>query len=127
MIEAQRQAFPGMLDCIQLESNFGFSRAANEGITAAQTEMIPLLNHDTEADPHWVEAGLLRTPSALRKRLALRRDRTLSTPQFCHLRRNCRPGNGLTSDPLSAGLWSVGLKRVVATIQAGNPGLSIAR
>ncbi len=51
MIEAQRQAFPGILDCIQLERNFGFSRATNEGITAAQTQFIPLLNNDTEADP----------------------------------------------------------------------------
>ncbi len=39
-------------------------------------------------------AGLFATPSSLRKRLALRRSRTLSTPQFCHLIRNCRPGNG---------------------------------
>ena len=58
VIEAQRQELPGMLDCIQLGRSFGFSRAVNEGIKAAQTEFIALLNSDTEADPHWVEAGL---------------------------------------------------------------------
>ena len=58
VIEAQRQEFPGMLDCIQLGRSFGFSRVVNEGIKAAQTEFIALLNSDTEADPRWVEAGL---------------------------------------------------------------------
>jgi len=58
VIEAQRTIFPGMLDFIQLDRNVGFARAVNEGIKAAQTEFIALLNNDTEADPHWIEAGL---------------------------------------------------------------------
>jgi len=57
-LEAQRTRFLGMLDCIQLERNFGFARAGNEGIKATQTEFIASLNNDTETDPHWVEAGL---------------------------------------------------------------------
>ena len=64
VIEAQRQEFPGMLDCIQLGRSFGFPRAVNEGIKAAQTEFVALLNSDTEADPRWVEAG----PHAFRER-----------------------------------------------------------
>ncbi|MCZ6877627.1 MAG: glycosyltransferase family 2 protein [Acidobacteria bacterium] len=58
VIEAHQTIFPGMLECLQLGRNFGFARAVNEGIKAAQTDFIALLNNDTEADPHWVEAGL---------------------------------------------------------------------
>ncbi len=58
VIEAQRTNFPGRLDCIQLGRNFGFAHAVNEGIKAAQTDFIALLNNDTEVDHHWIEAGL---------------------------------------------------------------------
>jgi GT2 family glycosyltransferase len=41
---------------IQLDRNYGFTGACNAGIRAAQGQYVALLNNDTEADPHWVEA-----------------------------------------------------------------------
>jgi GT2 family glycosyltransferase len=40
---------------VRLERNWGFAKAANEGIRIAQGDYIALLNNDTEADPHWLE------------------------------------------------------------------------
>ena len=40
---------------IPLSDNFGFAGGVNQGIRAAQGEMIALLNNDTEADPRWLE------------------------------------------------------------------------
>ena len=36
---------------IQLPENYGFSRAVNEGIHAARSPYVLLLNNDTEAEP----------------------------------------------------------------------------
>ena len=41
---------------IKLSQNFGFSRAANEGIKASSSPFVILLNSDTEADPGFVGA-----------------------------------------------------------------------
>ncbi len=40
---------------IELDRNYGFSRAVNEGIRAADTKYVILLNNDTKADPGFVE------------------------------------------------------------------------
>lgn len=40
---------------IRLEENTGFSKAVNEGIRAARTEYVILLNNDTKAAPDFVE------------------------------------------------------------------------
>ena len=40
---------------IQLPENYGFSRAVNEGIRAARSPYVLLLNNDTEADPDFLE------------------------------------------------------------------------
>ncbi len=40
---------------ITLEQNFGFCRAVNEGIRAANTKYVILLNNDTKADTRFVE------------------------------------------------------------------------
>ena len=44
---------------ISLPDNTGFSHAVNVGIRAASAPFVLLLNNDTEADPHFVEALLL--------------------------------------------------------------------
>ncbi|MGN0334321.1 MAG: glycosyltransferase family 2 protein [Lachnospiraceae bacterium] len=44
---------------ISLEENFGFCRAVNEGIKAAQSEYVILLNNDTEVEPEFA-SELLR-------------------------------------------------------------------
>ena len=41
---------------IQLDQNYGFSKAVNAGIKAARTPYIILLNNDTTVDSHFVEA-----------------------------------------------------------------------
>jgi hypothetical protein len=41
---------------ISLGENRGFSRAVNAGIRASGTELVALLNNDTEQDPGWLEA-----------------------------------------------------------------------
>ena len=43
---------------IELGHNQGFTGACNAGYRAAQGDVIILLNNDTEADPHWLEALL---------------------------------------------------------------------
>ena len=43
------------VELIRLDDNYGFSRAVNEGIYAAKTEYVILLNNDTKADPGFVE------------------------------------------------------------------------
>lgn len=40
---------------IQLPENYGFSRAVNEGIHAARSPYVLLLNNDTEAEPDFLE------------------------------------------------------------------------
>jgi GT2 family glycosyltransferase len=47
--------FPGVRT-IALEENRGFSVAANAGINASRTELVVLLNNDTEQDPGWLAA-----------------------------------------------------------------------
>lgn len=44
---------------IRLDKNYGFSRAVNEGIRAARTEFVILLNNDTRAEADFV-SELLR-------------------------------------------------------------------
>jgi GT2 family glycosyltransferase len=41
---------------IPLKENRGFSAAVNAGIRASATELVALLNNDTEQDPGWLEA-----------------------------------------------------------------------
>jgi len=41
---------------LRLDENYGFSRAVNEGIKAATTPYVILLNNDTKVDPGFVEA-----------------------------------------------------------------------
>ncbi|CAN5890922.1 glycosyltransferase family 2 protein [soil metagenome] len=41
---------------VQLERNRGFAAAANAGVKASDTELVALLNNDTEVDPGWLEA-----------------------------------------------------------------------
>lgn len=43
---------------IELDKNYGFSRAVNQGIRAARGGVIALLNNDTEAAPEWLAAGM---------------------------------------------------------------------
>ena len=43
---------------VELPENFGFSRAVNEGIYAARTPYVLLLNNDTEVEPDFVEEML---------------------------------------------------------------------
>lgn len=48
---------------IRLDQNFGFCRAVNEGIRAAQTEYVILMNNDMTADPEFVRSLLRRITS----------------------------------------------------------------
>ncbi len=41
---------------ISLDENRGFSAAVNAGVRASTTELVALLNNDTEQDPGWLEA-----------------------------------------------------------------------
>jgi GT2 family glycosyltransferase len=41
---------------LRLPENLGFSAAANAGIRSSTTELVVLLNNDTEQDPGWLEA-----------------------------------------------------------------------
>lgn len=45
-------------ECLGLGKNFGFAKAVNLGIEAAETRYIALLNNDTTVDPRWIEVGL---------------------------------------------------------------------
>ena len=44
------------LEILALDKNYGFSRAVNEGIRAARTPYVILLNNDTKVRPGYVEA-----------------------------------------------------------------------
>lgn len=47
---------PGLVvDTICLDRNYGFAKAVNEGIKAASTDYIVLLNNDTEQDKDWLK------------------------------------------------------------------------
>lgn len=54
--------FPGVR-VIALPENRGFAAAANAGIAASETELVVLLNNDTEQDPGWL-AALVRAADA---------------------------------------------------------------
>lgn len=41
---------------VELGENRGFAAAVNAGISAARGEIVVLMNNDTEAEPHWLEA-----------------------------------------------------------------------
>lgn len=47
------------LNLIELNKNFGFSKAVNEGIKAAKAEYVILLNNDTHVGKHFVKELLL--------------------------------------------------------------------
>ena len=53
-LEYMKQTYPD-IEVLALDSNYGFSRAVNEGIRHATTPYVILLNNDTTADPHYVE------------------------------------------------------------------------
>lgn len=53
-VENVRVNFP-QVKVLQLEKNYGFSRAVNEGIKAAKTPYVFLLNNDTQIQRHCVE------------------------------------------------------------------------
>ena len=54
-----RERYPE-LEILALQENYGFSRAVNEGIRAAKTPYVILLNNDTKVCPGYVEA-MVRT------------------------------------------------------------------
>ncbi len=51
------------VEVISLKQNLGFSAAVNVGIRASKTELVALLNNDTEQHPGWIEA-LVRAADA---------------------------------------------------------------
>lgn len=61
-VELVAEIFPE-IKIISLEKNLGFSAAANAGIRASSTELVALLNNDTEQDPDWLEV-LVRASDA---------------------------------------------------------------
>ncbi len=44
------------VEIVSLKENRGFSAAVNAGIQASETELVALLNNDTEQDPDWLAA-----------------------------------------------------------------------
>ncbi|MCI8504835.1 MAG: glycosyltransferase family 2 protein [Lachnospiraceae bacterium] len=54
-VEFVREHYPE-LEILALDKNYGFSRAVNEGIRAAKTPYVILLNNDTKVRPGYVEA-----------------------------------------------------------------------
>ncbi|HEY3742786.1 MAG TPA: glycosyltransferase family 2 protein, partial [Bryobacteraceae bacterium] len=54
-VDLIKQNFP-TVSLIENARNLGFCEANNQGIAAAQGEMVALLNNDAEADPRWLEA-----------------------------------------------------------------------
>ena len=58
IVQAESRRFQRQLSYRALEANLGFARAVNEGIRAATTSLVALLNNDAEADQRWVECGL---------------------------------------------------------------------
>lgn len=57
--ERAKEAYP-QTGVIRLDQNYGFCRAVNEGIRAAETEYVLLLNNDTLIRPGFTEALLSR-------------------------------------------------------------------
>lgn len=53
-LELVSRNFPEV-DVISIRENLGFSAAVNAGIRASDTELVALLNNDTEMDPGWLE------------------------------------------------------------------------
>lgn len=53
-VELVKDEFP-KVQVICLDKNYGFCRAVNEGIRAARTEFVILLNNDMKADPRFAE------------------------------------------------------------------------
>jgi GT2 family glycosyltransferase len=49
-----RSEFPGVL-LLENEKNLGYCAANNQGIRAAKSELIALLNNDAVADPNWIQ------------------------------------------------------------------------
>lgn len=60
--ELVRASFPEAR-LLELGENRGFAAAANAGIRASSSELVALLNNDTEQDPGWLEA-LVRAADA---------------------------------------------------------------
>ncbi|HEV8131073.1 MAG TPA: glycosyltransferase family 2 protein [Acidobacteriota bacterium] len=54
-VEAAQQCYPA-ISLLKLTNNFGFGYAINRGIEVSDSDLILLLNNDTEAHPKWVEA-----------------------------------------------------------------------
>lgn len=50
------RSFGSRIRTLRLTENAGFSRACNEGATAASGELLVFLNNDTEPRPGWLEA-----------------------------------------------------------------------
>lgn len=53
-LEYMEQTYPD-IEVLALDSNYGFSRAVNEGIRHADTPYVILLNNDTTVDSRYVE------------------------------------------------------------------------
>jgi len=47
------QRYP-QVSLVRVGENRGFAHAANEGVRRARSELVALLNNDTETDPHWL-------------------------------------------------------------------------
>lgn len=58
-LELVSRNFPEVV-VVSIKENQGFSAAVNAGIRASDTELVALLNNDTEQDPGWLE-NLVRT------------------------------------------------------------------
>jgi GT2 family glycosyltransferase len=54
-VEMLGREHPGVR-LVELGENRGFAAAVNAGISAARGEIVVLMNNDTEAEPHWLEA-----------------------------------------------------------------------
>ena len=59
VLKLQQKKFQGRLQYLKLAANRGFAGAVNAGIRTVCTDFVALLNNDTEADPRWIEVGLL--------------------------------------------------------------------
>lgn len=52
-VEFIKKNYP-QIQLIELKQNYGFSKAVNEGIKTASTDLVVLLNNDTEAEGDWL-------------------------------------------------------------------------
>ena len=59
-LEYMEQTYPD-IEVLALDSNYGFSRAVNEGIRHADTPYVILLNNDTTVDSRYVEEMIRRS------------------------------------------------------------------